>query len=210
MTYQPQYKFIPPLHSQRLTKFYDWFCSLGGLGKSFKKNIVQIVPIKDSDKILDVGCATGTLLQELKRLHPNIHATGIDPDEDSLRIAQSRVATYPQTYFLKGFAESLPFENDSVDIVFCTLTLHHMPDEMKRQSIFEMKRVLVPKGKLVIADFGPSGNWLQKKYLTFMEGEYIKGNFNGVVFKYLQEAGFSEISHVKRNFSSVEILTAIK
>lgn len=52
--------------------------------------------------------------------------------------------------FVKGYAEELPFLDDSFDIVFSRLAFHHFPD--KAAACSEMVRVLKPGGKLVMID----------------------------------------------------------
>ncbi len=49
--------------------------------------------------------------------------------------------------------EQLPFPDQSFDVVFSTLMMHHLPAGLKRQGLAEIARVLKPGGRLVIADF---------------------------------------------------------
>ncbi|UWD48350.1 class I SAM-dependent methyltransferase [Clostridioides difficile] len=53
-------------------------------------------------------------------------------------------------FFVKGYAEELPFLDNSFDIVFSRLAFHHFTDVYKVFS--EMVRVLKPDGKLVFID----------------------------------------------------------
>ncbi len=49
--------------------------------------------------------------------------------------------------------EQLPFADQTFDVVFSTLMMHHLPAPLKRQGLSEIARVLKPGGRLVIADF---------------------------------------------------------
>ena len=52
--------------------------------------------------------------------------------------------------FVKGYAEDLPFLDNSFDIVFSRLAFHHFTDV---NAVFaEMVRILKPGGKLVMID----------------------------------------------------------
>jgi ubiquinone/menaquinone biosynthesis C-methylase UbiE len=49
--------------------------------------------------------------------------------------------------------EQLPFSDQTFDVVFSTLMMHHLPAPLKRQGLAEIARVLKPSGRLVIGDF---------------------------------------------------------
>jgi SAM-dependent methyltransferase len=55
--------------------------------------------------------------------------------------------------FQIGVIEQLPFPDQSFDVVFSTLMMHHLPAPLKRQGLAEIACMLKPGGCLVIADF---------------------------------------------------------
>ena len=61
-------------------------------------------------------------------------------------------ATLPIEFQI-GVIEQLPFPDQTFDVVFSTLMMHHLPASLKRQGLAEIARVLKPGGRLVIADF---------------------------------------------------------
>jgi len=54
--------------------------------------------------------------------------------------------------FIDGFAESLPFENESIDFIFDIQMQHHHPEEKKKKMIIEANRVLKQGGHIYILD----------------------------------------------------------
>ncbi|GER86347.1 hypothetical protein KDW_05090 [Dictyobacter vulcani] len=49
--------------------------------------------------------------------------------------------------------EQFPFPDQTFDVVFATLMMHHLPQSLKRQGLAEITRVLKSGGRLVVADF---------------------------------------------------------
>lgn len=96
-------------------------------------------------RTLDVGCGEGRFCRMLRERGAEI--VGIDPTEALLRAAQERD---PQGDYRLSYAENLPFENASFDLVISYLTLIDIEDF--RGAISEMARVLRPGGKLVVAN----------------------------------------------------------
>lgn len=211
MSYIPAYKFIPPIKWSFLTPLYDFFCGIFGLGKKFKETVLESIPIKEKSTIADIGCGTGVLLEIAASKYPKAKLLGIDPDPISLLIAKRRIEKYGKRIILKkAFAESLPFDDNSIDVCFSTFAFHHMPDPIKRKAILEMHRVLKPGGWTVIVDFGETQSWLLRKILFFEKLEYIEGNFNGVIPQYLKKAGFKNIKVVERKYVLIDVLVAQK
>ena len=195
MNYKPSYKYIPPITWSFLTPFYDFFCAIGGLGGRFKMKILDSVALSDGLVVADIGCGTGVFLKVAKQKHPRVTFMGLDPDRQALAIAERRLAKANLDVELtEAFAESLPLADGSVDMVFSTLAFHHMPDEIKQKAIREIFRILKPGGFVVITDFGPSSKFLFSWLLPVFENvEYLRGNLQGHIRKYLQEAGFVDI-----------------
>ena len=102
--------------------------------------------ISDNPKtIVDIGCGDGRFCRFLKR--HGITTTGIDPVEKFLEFAAQKD---PDGNYLTGFAEALPFENESFDLAVFYLTLIDIDDMPK--AIQEAVRILKPGGKILIAN----------------------------------------------------------
>ncbi len=211
MDYKPHYSYIPPLEFHALTRFYDLALISVGFGKKFRKKIVDAVEVKDSYTILDVGCGTGAFLEILRNRYPKVSAIGIDPDEQALSIASKRLQAYPNVTFINSFAESLPFENDTFDTVYSTLAFHHLPTEIKKKAVEEIYRVLKPRGKLVIVDFGTAKHHRFYRTILFWEPfEYMEGNLQGLIPEFMKKAGFKNITEDSIKFPVIHLLIGAK
>jgi ubiquinone/menaquinone biosynthesis C-methylase UbiE len=138
------------------SKFYDRFNNLGGFGEAFRKRIVDEASLKPGESVLDCGCGTGTLAIMAKReVGAEGRVCGVDISKDQLDVARRKIKQGLEIEFCEGSIDELPFPDQSFDAIFSTLMLHHVPREVKIGAFREMSRVLKPRGRIVIADFGP-------------------------------------------------------
>jgi len=207
MSNQTEYEFRPAINKHFIRFFYDIYCSLGNLGKNFKRKVVALAKIKDGECVVDLGCGTGVLLSQISIKYPDTKLIGIDPDELVLSIARRRLEKMgAQVEFLQDYAEKLSLQNSFADVVISTLVFHHMPNDIKQKASSEIYRILKPGGRAIVADFGPGRI---SPYL-FEKREYMEGNVKGLVPVFLKEAGFREVTVVGKHFPGVSIIEARK
>jgi len=103
----------------------------------------EIGSIQKSSAILELGCGTGDLIEQLAEIGGR--TAGIDFSENMIRIASER---FSHIEFKVADAESVPFQNDEFDVVVCNYTAHHFA---RPQKVFEeARRVLKPGGCAVV------------------------------------------------------------
>jgi ubiquinone/menaquinone biosynthesis C-methylase UbiE len=126
-------------------------------------------------QVLEVAIGTGLNLEH----YPNgIRLTGIDFSPAMLERARDRARQLGRTVDLQeGDAHALPFPDDVFDTVVCTFSLCAIPDEP--QAIAEMRRVLRPGGRLLLADHVASSarwaralQWLLDRVTIPLGGEH--------------------------------------
>lgn len=101
--------------------------------------------------VVDVGCGWGRSFALLQRyLRPRL-MIGIDVDEAMLAASAAEVARHGlAAWFVNATSSRLPLSSESVDIVFCHQTFHHLVDQ--EGAIAEFYRVLRPAGLLLFAE----------------------------------------------------------
>ncbi len=117
-----------------------------GFPASFFKELGKRGHVKAGMTILDLGTGTGTIAHGLAEM--GCTAVGLDPAERLLE--QARRKALPNETYVAGSAEKLPFENASFDLVTAGQCWHWFDQGAAGK---EIKRVLKPGGKLIIASF---------------------------------------------------------
>lgn len=103
---------------------------------------------RPDDRLLDVGCGSGAAVRAAA---PSVdRAVGVDLSEGMIARARGLAGATPNVEFLVADAEALPFEDATFSVLLCTTSFHHYPSP--ERAVGEMARVLMPGGRIVIAD----------------------------------------------------------
>lgn len=104
-------------------------------------------------RILDVGTGPGVVPIEILRAFPQSEGVGLDLSEPLLEIASTNAeeaGVSSRLTFKKGDAQSVPFEDDTFDVIVSFNTLHLVDDPVAMLN--EIERVLRPEGMLYVGD----------------------------------------------------------
>lgn len=101
------------------------------------KYLLEYYAIKDGMKILDIGCAKGFLLYEIKKLNPTLQVYGVDISKYAIANAKEEV----KSNLTNGSADNLPFEDHFFDLVISINTIDHLDTEGCAKALHEIERV---------------------------------------------------------------------
>ena len=147
----------------RLTP-YDWhqrFSQQARWTASLRNYLYARAGLENAQRVLEVGCGTGALLDELIRkpslrpsviidrsgqinIRPDLAVHGLDLDQGYLSLARRHA---PTALLVQGDAHHLPYSEASFDLLFCHFLLLWVREA--NQVIAEMTRLLRPGGSLL-------------------------------------------------------------
>ncbi len=127
-----------------------------GRERAFREQLVALARLQPGERVLDVGCGTGSLALAARRVVGSAGSvTGVDPSPEMIGRARGKARRAKLAIDLREApAQALPFEAGSFDVVLSTLVLHQLPPADLHASVAEMIRVLRPGGRLLLVDIG--------------------------------------------------------
>ena len=171
----------------------------GKLSRRFYKLIYDNVILRSGDKVIDIGCGTGTILKTLSGME-RIEGHGIDVEPEMLKVAEAKCGNMD---IRECSCEDTPYEDNSFDVITACMAYHHFPD--KDAFAKEALRIMKPNGTLYIAD--PNFPLPIRKIINLL----AKG-FNGEFMTSLEIAerfgryGFVPVATFKDHYAQLVIL----
>jgi ubiquinone/menaquinone biosynthesis C-methylase UbiE len=136
--------------------YYDLVMFFITMGRetSLRHKTLDLAQIKPGEKILEIGCGTGTLsLAARKRLGKSGEVMGIDIAPEMVAVAARKAARHGvNASFQVGGIDKIPFPDNRFDVVMCSFMIFHMPEEIRKAGLREIYRVLKSGGRLFIID----------------------------------------------------------
>ena len=153
--------------------------------------------------MLDVGCGEGRHIFGVMQDYPQMKCVGLDMDKASLNKAEEGYQYFESisnagAEFIKGSAYSLPFPDESIDLIVCSEVLEHLHEY--NDAVVEIHRVLKPGGKFyasVPASWPEKVCWSLSKDYQNQPGGHLR-IFNQLeLVSEIKESGFKFLSSEK-------------
>ena len=210
--------FTPALGVRALTPLYDSAIALLTRENVWRSALIEAIALQKGERLLDVGCGTGSLSVRLAAAKRAAVVHGIDPDGQVLQRARAKAAKAgAEIEFHEGFLTGEFLDGKKpFDVVTSSLVFHQVPVAGKRDLLSMMRRALKPAGRLVIADYGLQRTALMRRLfratVQTLDGvDDTQPNADGLLPELIKDAGFAgvrEARAIPTATGSISILTA--
>ena len=196
MSHTPR-SYIPAAGWDLLLPLYDPLNRLLGVAR-LHDELIGEARLEPGQRVLDVGCGTGSLAVRIRSQLPGVEVIGLDPDPKALAIARRKAARAGvEVRFEECYGDALPFADACFDRVTSSLMLHHLELATRHAMLREVLRVLRPGGSLHLLDFGSSGERSEGLLGRLLHSaEHLRENSDARVAKLIGEAGFEAVERV--------------
>jgi ubiquinone/menaquinone biosynthesis C-methylase UbiE len=126
---------------------------------SVQAELLALASLTPGERVLDVACGTGLVtFDSAGAVGASGRVTGVDLSGVMVEASQQRASarSLSNVSFERMDAEALGLPDASFDVALCALGLMYMPDPVK--AVREMRRVLRPGGRIVLAVWGERSN----------------------------------------------------
>ena len=189
-------------------RFYDaasWLMSFGR-APAIRRMTVGMAAAQRGESVLDVGCGTGSLAIALKaEVGPSGEVRGIDASPEMIAQARRKAAgAGVEAAFEVAPIEALPYPDARFGLVVSSFMLHHLPDEVKRAGLAEVRRVLKPGGRFLAVDFSGTTQSVAGHLLSIFGHRHGAGL--DALAPVMGAAGFAEVETGVTKYRSVAYL----
>ncbi|WP_026897946.1 class I SAM-dependent methyltransferase [Daejeonella oryzae] len=184
-------------------------------------NMFHYIPadLKPS-RILDLGCGTGNLTEQILKYYPEAEIDTLDISEDILKESQKRFMAQPNVRHIQADFRHMHLPPGSYDLILSSIAIHHIPDPDKINLYRDIQQALKPNGLFIFADQTRGINEeIYKKHISRWKEEAFKlgstqenwdmwmqhqdaHDFHTPVswhLKTLEQAGFKEVDIIWKN-----------
>ena len=149
-------------------------------------------------RVLDFGAGVGNSVPFFVKYIPACRLTCVDVSTRSMEIAEERFPGLAEYREFDG--RTLPFTDDSYDMVFSACVFHHIPTEEHMGLLREIRRVLRPRGLFVVFEHNPYNPLTVRAVNSCLFDENAVLLDAYTLRKRVTAAGFASVQHRYRIF----------
>ncbi len=191
--HKSQSTYLPAAGHDLFLPLYDLITRLLGADQA-RQSLLDQPELRSAERVLDIGCGTGTFAVLLKKRFPKVEVIGLDPDQKALARAERKSEKAGVSIrFDQGFADEHQYESGSFDVIFSSFMFHHLEGKDREKTLHEVHRVLKPAGTFYLLDFEVSQTGSEHGlFRMFHSTERLQDNSEDRLLSLMRDAGFSE------------------
>lgn len=128
------------------------------------QHIIQVLALKPTDCLVDIGCGAGTLLQFAAPLIPNGKYIGLAPTPEEVKRLQATHSSTAQGTFQQGFAQRLPLPDACADKVVCNGVILLLPPDEVNSALEEIRRIAKPQALVWLGEIPQINELADRNY----------------------------------------------
>ncbi|MDX1579692.1 MAG: methyltransferase domain-containing protein [Gemmatimonadota bacterium] len=141
-------------YSQNAAENYERYF-VPAIGRPVAADLVEAAALRPGERVLDVACGTGIVARlAAERVGPRGAVEGLDLNPGMLAVAREAAASDHSITWHEAPAEAMPLPDEDFDVVLCGMGLQFFSD--RQAGLREMRRVLVPRGRVLANLPGPA------------------------------------------------------
>lgn len=172
-------------YDERHEKFRDF--------EAETKIIIELLGLKSTDTVIDLGCGTGGITIYLARYLNKVYA--VDISQTMLERCRDKCtrAGLKNVEFHQGGFLNYEHKTEPVDAIFSQVALHHLPDMWKQVAMLRCYDMLKPGGLFMLVDV----------VFSFPPREYEQ-KIDKWVEDHVREVGPEALTHIKEEYSTMD------
>lgn len=100
----------------------------------FRQHLIEQADLRAGQRVLDLGCGSGTMAALIKQQHPQVSVIGLDGDPAILALARTKArGAGLDIRFDEGLSYALPYAQAEFDVVFSSLCFHHLDPALGKE-----------------------------------------------------------------------------
>ena len=168
------------------------------------RGVLELLRDCHAGSVLDVGCGPGVMADAL--LEQRFRYSGIDISDGMIAECCAKYADRPGAEFAVADAQSLPFNEESFDVVLCLGALEYMPNV--DQAMHEMVRVLTRDGTLVFSMLNGNSPCRRLERLCRKVTRFCRHFTEGFADELLARHGLRKVDCLYYDFSLLPLFLA--
>lgn len=195
-------QYFAEAHGLKPPQNYERFF-VPAIAEPVANDLIRSAELRPGERILDVACGTGIGARlASQQVGSSGTVAGLDVNPGMLAVARSVTPEDMSIEWDQSGAEDMPLPDEAFDVVLCLISLQFMRD--KRAASREMRRVLVPGGRLFLNVPGPAGKMFVflaealERHISPQAAGFVNQIFSlhdtTEIQQLLSEAGFRDIA----------------